>query len=98
MADTAVFTLRLPSDLEGMIDICPGDTRTARIIGIIKFAFEQGYPGTEILDQPQTSVATLAQQIAAIEKKAEYWDWSAKDQDERLDAIEEKLNRRSLGV
>lgn len=93
MADTAVFTLRLPSDLEGMIDICPGDTRTARIIGIIKFAFEQGYPGTEILNQPANHLDL--KEFEQLKKLVEYCKWAVDKHETRLDAVEHKLSRRA---
>ena len=69
MANTSVFTLRLPQELEAMIDICPGDTRTARIIGIIKSAFDNGYPGTEIQDHSQTE---LIDRIKELEERVDY--------------------------
>jgi len=90
------ISFRLPTELEGTFDICPGSTQTEKIINIIKSAFEGGYPGTEIQEHSPTfeQVESLRQQVKALEKKAEYWDWAVLKHDKQLEAIEQKLARR----
>ena len=94
------ISFRLPTELEGTFDICPGNTQTEKITNIIKSAFESGYPGSEITDCSPTleQIESLQQQVNALEKKAEYWDWAVLKHDKQLEAIEQKLSRRSAGV
>lgn len=113
MANTSICTLRLPQELEAMIDICPGDTRTARVIGIIKFAFEQGYPGTEITDHSQTELLDrikeleertdylirFIQRVKDLEEKGKQWHYALEKHHDQIETINMKLSRRlSVGA
>ena len=107
-----IYTLRVPAELEPLISICPGDSRTERVLNCLKFAFEQGYPGTEIQDHSQTELIDrikeleertdylirFMQRVKDLEEKGKQWHYALEKHNDQLAVLEQKLSRRSLGV
>lgn len=103
---TTRISFRLPPELEGTFDICPGDTQTEKILGIIKSAFQNGYPGSVIPDFSSEQVKELEervdylirfmQRVKDIEEKSKRWEFLFDLHHKRLDELEK--SQRKLKV
>lgn len=100
-----VISVRVTKELESILMLCPGSTRAAQLMSLVNFAIEAGFPTCLLGDQPANClddrVKELEQQIEQllpVKELADYCKWSVDKHDIRLDAIEQKLNRKSLGT
>lgn len=105
---TTRISFRLPPEMEDTFEVCPGNTQTEKIIGIIKSAFDSGYPGTLIPDHSPQQIKELEervdylirfmQRVKDIEEKAKRWEFLFDKHHTRLEELEKKQPARRLGT
>lgn len=97
-----VISVRVSKELESILAICPGSTRAAQLMSLVNFAIESGFPTCLLEEQPAVHlddrVRELEQQIEQIlqvKELADYCKWAVDKHDKQLEAIEQKLARRT---
>lgn len=102
---SGTISIRTTKELESILSICPGSTRTAQLMSLINFAIEAGFPTCLIDDQPSNClddrVIELEQQVKQLrqlKELAEYCKWAVDKHELEIKAVGQKLSRRTSSL